>query len=522
MKACFWIVGLLFLTGCTGKTGTSASALRYLRLSLSQNPSTLDPALSQDSPTNEVMRQVFEGLVRWDTDNTLAPSLAESWAVSADGLTYRFRIKQGVKFHNGQELTARDVKWTWERNSDPTFNSPLARNYLGDIVGVADRIAGKSESISGVTVISDTELEIRLVAPRSYFLGKLTYPATFILPYNSTPKGKIIAKTDEMIGTGPFRANSFTQQSELKLTRNDAYHLGPPKVEGLNYRILKDASTRANLFRAGELDVLSLSQQDVDLFKGDSKLASLLRFETRPSINYIGMNGTVYKPFEDVRVRRAFVMAVDRDKIVSMLLKGVGKKADRILPSSVPLKSPGVSLPPFDPKGARQLLREAGYENLPAIELWTSDSNQDRRAIAEFLVTQLSTNLGVDAKVRLAENSIIIQKATKRELGFFYGNWFADYLDPENFLSVLLSDYGQNRTNYDNKEFSALCRQADSELDPKKRADLYSRAESLVLTDLPWIPLYFVQEVVAVQPRVQGLKGNGFGFLPHSTVVLNP
>lgn len=505
------------LLGC-GKGDFSERATKKgneLRLVYLSDPATFDPAFAQSVENNALMGLVYEGLVGWSEDNRIEPRLAESWTISKDGLTYTFKLRPGLKFSDGSPLTAADIKRTWERNADPANGSPLASGYLGDVVAGS---GGWHNGLKGVESLNASTLRVRIDKPRPSFLGKLTYAATFPLAPSAPAR---ITDPKQMIGTGPFVLESHEPNQRLKLKPNPNYFRGKPKLDGLTIRIVGDTTTRLALFKSGDLDVLSLSQQDIPGVKKDAKLAPNLTYLDRAAVVYIGMNGKVYPPFADSHVRRSFVMAVDRDFIVEKILYGVGRRADGILPPSIPQRSRLKPFPATSSAQAKELLREAGWAGkLPPIALWVNASDKDRKTIAEYICSQLKTNLGVEASVRLADNNTIIQKATKRELGFFYGSWYADYLDAENFLSVLLSSYGQNRTNYDNPRFTQLCRLGDVESDETKRLALYAEAEDLALKDCPWIPLYFPQEAVAIQPWVKGLKRNAFGFMPPSAVEI--
>lgn len=517
------LVGILIVAGC-GKgdfSARSAPKAEELRLVYLNAPATFDPSQSQDIYTNDLMALVYQGLVGWGEDNKIEPRLADRWDVSPDGLTYTFHLRD-AKFSDGRKVTAKDVKWTWERNASGAGGSPLVANYLGDVVGVKEVLAGKASEISGVTAVDDKTLTVVIDKPRPSFLGKLTYPATFVLPSGLLPLGQKILKPEQMVGAGPFVVESYTPDQSIKLAPNPHFFGGAIGLKGLTIRIVKDSSTRLNLFKSGEIDIVTLSQQDVGGMRADPKYGKQIQTVDRAATVYIGMNGKVYKPFSDPRVRRAFLMAVDRDFIADKILVGIGRKADGILPPAVPQRGGVKPRMPFDVAGAKALVKEAGWEGkLPPLDLWVNDANKDRKAIAEFVVTQLRDHLGVDAKLRLADATTIIQKATQKELGFFYGSWYADYLDAENFLSVLLSQYGQNRTNYDNPRFTELCRLADVEADPTRRAELYAEAEQLAITDCPWIPLYFPQEAVVTQPWVSGLQQNAFGLMPPIQAKVN-
>ena len=181
-----WIIPAFLILGCgRGFAPKSAASSRAFTTVYTSMPTSLDPADSQDVNTNDFLSQVFEGLTAWGEDNKLAPSLASSWEILDRGTRYRFHLRKGVKFSNGKLLTAQDVKWSWERSSDSKWGSPLALNYLGDIVGVKEKLAGRVQSISGLKVIDDLTLDVTIDQPRAYFLGKLSYPTTFVIAANS-------------------------------------------------------------------------------------------------------------------------------------------------------------------------------------------------------------------------------------------------------------------------------------------------------------------------------------------------
>lgn len=517
MRKILGLIGLVALAGCAKKDFRSQefeSTPDELVAALGINPATLDPAVSQDTITNDLMGHVFEGLVGWSAANQLVPKLAESWSVSDDGLTYTFLLRE-AKFHNGEDVTSYDVLASWERAARKDVASPVVENYLGDIVGMKELLAGKADHLAGVEIVKDLVFRVRLKQPRPSFLGKLTYPTAAVVPSGTGP----ILDVKSMVGTGPYRAVLYTPEAEVKLERNDAYYGEKPKVAKLTYRVVKDPSTRLTLFKTGRLDWAGLTQQDYMGMKGDANVL----IADRPATFYIGMNGTVYKPFADRRVRQAFNHAVDRARIVKDVLGDLGTPARGIVPDVVPQHLGPKPTLAYDPARARQLIRESGWEGkLPPLDLWVSDSLGDRRRSAELVVSMLRENLGVPIQMRLVEASVVIQKATKRELGFFFGSWYADYLDPENFLSVLLSSYGQNRTNWGNAEFDRLCREADSMPDGPDRQLLYFRAEGIALVDAPWIPLYHPSEAIAVRKGVQGLQTNAFGMMPPVNVSRTP
>lgn len=506
------LFGLVLLAGC-GKgqfTDSKKADVNVLRVALDAAPATLDPALSQDLATGDVMRQVFEGLVTLDKDSKVVPCLAESYSVSKDGLVYTFKLRPNVKFHDGRAVTAEDVVWTFSRNCDPKLKSPVAKNYLGDIAGFDAVLGGKTPDLSGVKAVDAATVEIRLTKPAPYFLGKLTYPVCSILPKGLIPRGQEINHAAQMIGTGPFHIEIFVPEQAARFVAWKDYWAGKPAIARLEMPIIKDSSTRLNKFRGGELDVAGIPAEEVKAFPGTEK-------HVRAAIIYIGLNPLGYEPFEDIAVREAFVQAINKEAIVEDILGGIGKVANSILPPGVMGHRPDLKRWSFDPAKAKARL---GTRKLPPVELILGGQATDRRKVADAIATQLRQNLGVEVSVRQMEMGAYLQKATGKKLGFFIGTWYADYLDPENFLSVTLASYGQNRVAYANPQFTELCRVADSEMDAAKRMTLYQAAEDLAVGEVAWIPLYFPVDAIATNPRVEGIDRNLLGALPYTSVTI--
>lgn len=531
MKPCLWAVVAAFSTfsliAC-GKGGFServqSGKENFFRYPLTAAPTTLDPHLVQDGPTIDLLQQVYEGLVGWGEDNRVAPILAESWEILDGGRRYRFKIRSGIRFTSGREVTAEDFKWSLNRALNPKLSSPVAMSYLSDIVGARDVVEGRAQSARGIEVVDEKTLDIVIDKPRPYFLGKLTYPTAYVVDRDRVSADAEITKIEDMVGTGPFLPESYVDRQLFVLVSNKNYHGGEPGIERIERPIILDPATVLNKYKGGELDIAPLQRQDIAAVQADPNLRSHLRFFDRAALWYVGLNGLVYEPFKDRRVRRAFAMAIDKDEIVRERLGGINPVANSILPPGVLGFRSDAQAIAFDVEEAKKLLAEAGYPDgagLPEFELVFREKQADIQLVAEAVAAQLQTNLGVRVRLRTMEWGAYLQKHDRKELGFFHMRWAADYLDPENFLSLLLASYGnQNLVGYSNPEFDALCAAADVELDQDKRLALYAKAEDLVLQDAPFIPIYFQRDAELVNPRVQGLRESLFGHLPHTRVRL--
>ncbi|MCX7800490.1 MAG: peptide ABC transporter substrate-binding protein [Fimbriimonadales bacterium] len=523
-----WLVALAALSmlaaGCgTGTKQAEPGGAKVFRYPIVTSPTTLDPGMVQDGDTIDLIQQVFEGLVCWGEDNQVKPNLAESWELSQDGRTYTFKLRKGVKFHNGRELTAEDVKFSFERHCDPAFKSPVAETYLSDIVGVKEKLRGQASEVTGVQVVGPHEVRITIDSPKPYFLGKLTYPTAFVVCREAVKEGQEIRSVAEMVGTGPFRAKEYLPDQLMVLEAFRDYHAGAPKVDRLERPVVKDAQTRLNMFRAGQIDLLVLERQDVEAVQRDPVLKSQLQFFDRPGIWYIGMAPKADPLFANRAFRRAIAMAIDRKQIVEQTLRGLVTPAESIVPPGVLGHRPKAAVLPFDVEAAKRELARSGVDPRKVkLELTFREQRPDIKLVAEDVAGQLKKNLGLEVTLRTMEWKAYLERHQRGEIGFFHMRWMADYLDPQNFLSTMLATYGpENTIGYANAEFDALCRKADVSLDERERLELYAKAEDIALQDAPWIPIYFQRDPELISPRVKGLRTSLFGHLPHYTVSVD-
>lgn len=526
------LIGLT-LAGC-GKGNFSEKASegksKTFRYPITSAITSLDPAKVQDGDTIDALQQVFEGLVKWDENSKVVPNIAEKWDISPDGKTYTFTLNKGVKFHNGREVTAADFKFTLEREADPTFGSETAPDYMSAIQGFDARWKKQAKEISGVKVVDDYHLAITTEKPCPFFLGLVTYPNYWVVCKEVLTPGKDITNVAQMIGTGPYKAESYAEKQLLVLAANRDYRGGAPKIEKIERPIILDPDTRLNKFKAGELDLTRIERQDISGLSSDPKFKDQIKYFERPALYYVGMNCKTYAPFQNRNVRRAFAMAVDAQKIVDTILSGdtADSKcpvAKSILPPSVLGFRTNAAYIPFNVTEAKKLLAAAGYpdgKGLPPLTMYHRDGQTDVQRVAEAVVTQLRQNLGIQCELRMVPWTQYLDMHNKHQLEFFHMRWSADYLDPQNFLSLLLSTTGsENRIDYSNPQYDALCAKGDTMVgNDTERLKLYAQAEDMVLQDAPFIPIYIEKDAELISPRVHGLRESVFGHLPHTTVSL--
>ncbi len=519
------------LTGCPkgggGAVGKQAGVLRY---PLTANPTTLDPALVQDGPTIDLLQQVYEGLVGWNEKSEVVPLVAAALPkISADGRVYTFTIRDGVAFTNGRAVTADDIKYSLTRSLSKEVASPVALNYLDDIVGAKELAAGQRTELTGVKVVDPKTLRITLVAPRAYFLGKLTYPTGYVVAKEAvekgekSPQGAFTIGDKNSVGTGPFTVQEYIPRSKVTLAANPTYWRGKPKLTRIERPVILDAKTARNLYDVGQLDYVTLEKGDYERDRSNAALKGEIKFWDRAATFYVGINQTNFAPFKDKRVRQAIAHAVNKDAIVESVLLGVNEKAEGVLPKGIPGFDPSFKGLAYDVAAAKKLLADAGFpdgKGLPAVTLSFREQQPDLRKAAEVLKEQLAA-VGITANLNEMEWGAYLKLNNDNKHDLFHMRWSADYIDPQNFLSLLLASYGpENHVGYKNPVYDALCREADASTDPVKRLALYRKAQAIVIDDAPWVPLYYQRDMELVKPWVSGIRDSLMGHLPHVTTEI--
>ena len=478
---------------------------RFVRLYV--DPPTLDPHLTTDATSAQVIVEIFGGLVTIDRNLDVVPDLAESWDISADGRVYTFRIRPDAVFHDGKPVTAEDVRWSLERVTDPLTEAPNVDQYLGDIVGVDAKLAGDVLEISGVRVINERTIEITIDASKSFFLAKMTYPTAFVLDrenIEANPKNWFRKPN----GTGPFKMTEYKVGETLILSRHDAYHLGSAKVAEVE--MILSGGTSMLMYENDEIDIAGVGLADLDrlLEPSHSLNAELTRAAPSFSVQYIGLNVNE-PPLDDVKVRQALNLAIDKREIATIVLGDQVVPAKGILPPGFPGFSESVSGYEFDPIKAKQLLLESKYgndlDNLPPITITTPGSFGANVSLdMEVVLAMWEKNLGITTEFQQTEFATFLKDLNKRRFQMFDIGWIADYPDPENFLDILFySDSSNNHTNYNNPEVDALLEKARVETDETLRFSIYNEVEQTILDDAPWIPLWYSGErYLLVKPNV--------------------
>ncbi|HEY8490521.1 MAG TPA: peptide ABC transporter substrate-binding protein, partial [Dehalococcoidia bacterium] len=403
------------------------------------DPQTLDPALAGDATSAEYIVHIFGGLVTLDQNLRVVPDLAEelptreNGGISEDGRTYTFRLRSDAVFHNSnRRVTADDVKYSLERAAREP-ESPTAYNYLGDIVGVVDVIQGRATEISGIRVLDERTIQITIDAPKPYFLEKLTYPTAFVVDrqqIESDPRGWLRRPN----GTGPYRLVEWDLGQKLVLEANDRYHLGAPQVRRVTYVLTGSFTT---MYEAGDLDMTGVPADFMERVQDpNDPLSREYVSGDELSVTYVAFN-VAQPPFDDPKVRQAFAMSIDKERIAEVVLHGALAPAKGILPPGMPGYSESFRGLPYDPERAKQLLSESRYAgNFPRVVLTVPGAGTAPAESVEAMVNQWNQTLGIQVEIQQVEQTTFFRDLHRRRFQMFVSGWIADYVDPESFLKI--------------------------------------------------------------------------------------
>lgn len=490
---------------------------------LEQEPLTLDPALVTDRYAVAIVQQVFDGLVQFDADLNVIPSLAKTWSASPDGLVWTFQLRQGVKFHHGREVTAEDFVYSLTRLVDPKTAAPRARLFE-HIQGAKQLITGESSRLEGLRAVDRYTLEITLSQPYTPFITMLGIAQPKVVPREEVERlGPEFGR--HPVGTGPFRFVNWIAGQEITLAAYENYFEGRPFLGRLQYRILGNAQNILTEFEHGRLEETELPAQD------RQRLIDHPRFQffRKPFLAtlFLWIN-THEGPLSHPKVRQAINYAIDREMINNTIRKKSVVQAHGILPLGMPGHNPDLQGYPYDVLRARQLLAEAGYpagKGFPPLEIWTSTAARTALLEHEEIKRNLE-HLGLAVELKTADSWKHFQTTIvgKRPGALYRYAWFADFPDPDNFLSVLFhSQSPNNYANYKNPEVDQLLEQAQRESNDVKRIQIYRRAEALIVADAPTVNLVYYTLERLFQPYVRGIALNALGepYIPMKKIWLD-
>jgi len=468
-----------------------------------ENPLENDPATARSYSGFDL---VFSGLVTYDPDMNLIPDLARDWDISDDGRVYTFHLQPNALFHNGRPVTADDVVYSWERAAAKATGSDTVMIYLGDVDGVKEMHVGAADHIRGLTVIDEHTLKVSLSQPVPYFLLKLTYPTTFIVDRENVERGGKWWLTPN--GTGPFRLTRQVAREYRQYERFESFYGDKPRIKSILHLLYQGTSLQ--LYENGRIDYAYVGGKNLTRFTDPLEpLSRQLKTTVRLCTGYFTMDTTM-PPFDDVKVRQAFAMAVDKEKYARQIGRESVLPAAGLYPPALPgfdREFKGLS---FNPEKARTLLRESRYGgvDMPPVTVSTSSYGNSVPEGISALAQMWEENLGINITIQNIDPDYYQDVLESDRHGQLISEgWCADYPDPENFADVLFhSGNDMNRSNYNNPALDRLLEEARVEPDAVKRMAMYSKAEKIIVNDAPAVFLTHSKAFVLVKPYLRGFE----------------
>jgi len=512
---------LLVLAQCLAPPATWAQGKGQLatpkyggsyRRPLVNNPSTLDPHLITDIYGHTVAQQMFDGLVQYDGSLSIVPAIAQSWKGSRDGLSWTFFLRKGVKFHNGREVTADDVVYSFTRILDPKTNSRAAELFLS-LKGAKDFVEGRTKTVHGLRALDRYTVQFELAEASAPFVASLAIGYAKIVPREAVEElGAGFGS--QPVGTGPFKFTRWKKGEEIVLEANLDYYAGRPFLDRLEYKVFPGAPWDKifDSFEDGGLDDTVIPAAQLEQVQDNRRY----QFVRRPILGtrFLGIN-TSQGPLANAMIRQALSHAIDRETLVRDIHKNRYKPAYGFLPPGTYGYDPQLRPFPYDPQRARALLAKAGYpggKGLPVLQLWSSvkppDIEREHEAIKKYLA-----DVGIQLELQYNTNwPSFSSQVYEGKLPIFRYGWQADVPDPDNFLYRLFhSQSGNNLTRYRNDRVDRLLDQARGEQTYLKRIQLYREAERLIMADAPVIPLNYMNYERLFQRYVQSVEISALG-----------
>jgi peptide/nickel transport system substrate-binding protein len=460
-----------------------------LKMGMQSDPSALDPQKQSLTAIWHVVEHIYSRLTKVQPDLSIAPELADSWEISQDGLTYTFKLHQGVKFHNGREVVANDVKYSYERLVDPATASTSAADLA---------------SMASVEAPDEYTVVLTLKAPDASILSNLAGASTIIIPKEVVDENGDLSQV--AVGSGPFVFKEYVPNTKVTLEKNpDYFEKGLPHLDGVDLLIASEDNSRTAALVQGTADFIEyVPPKDIELLQGDSSIA--LAGNSIQQIRMIGFN-LRRKPFDNLKVRQAINAAINRDDVIAAALQGHGTPAEVIFAQDywAALKH---DIAPPDVAKAKQLMAEAGYADgfKTSITTWAEYGSIKDAAV---VVQEQLKQIGIDAELNAVDtgtmNSLVYVADTRDFEMAVTGD--SGFVDPNSLvLNNFKSTEAGNFVGYNNPQVDTLIDQGIAETEQTKRAEIYQQIQQILLQDLPWVCLFIGQQYEAMKTYVKGYE----------------
>ncbi|HVJ63745.1 MAG TPA: peptide ABC transporter substrate-binding protein [Bdellovibrionota bacterium] len=510
-------LGVLVALGACSKSSKDAATIR---MRIPTDPPTIDWSLATDSVSKEVITPLQEGLLNQTTGTDIEPGLAESWTIDPTGKIYEFTLRQGAKWSDGAPVTAQQFVDSWERLLNPATASEYAY-FLFDVKGAEDYQSGKTKDFAtvGVKAVNERLLRVELKHAASYWIHVPSFWVTFPIRKDLIAKfGDQWTLPGNLVTTGPYMLKEWKRESRILLEKNPNFYgfeqikNAPAKVE---FRTVKEGAIAVTLFKNKEIDILRDPPPiQVPVLSKMPEFVSSTYFRGY----YIAFN-TKDPRVADVNVRRAIAMSIDRNEI-GKILAGVVTPSKTWIPSPMLGNDESLGID-YNPEKAKELWN--GLKNKPQnVEIWF-DSGERNKIIAENFQSQVKKVLGLDLVIQVQEWKVYLKTLSSATPSLWRLGWAADYPDPDNFMNIFTCSSGNNFTKFCSKDYDKWINEAAGEQNPKKRVELYTKAQKMLIEDeVAFIPLFTELALHMIAPRVKGFHVNPVGDFSFKRITLEP
>ncbi len=493
---------------------TAFSAVQELNVGFgSGDAKDLDPQLNTSNSEGHVIRNLFEGLVTKDPQTAApVPGLALSWKIAKDGKKITFNLNPKAKWSDGSALTAEDMVYSWRRLLDPKTAAENA-SFAFSILNAKNFNQGKEKDPTklGIKAVNAITFEVTLEKPVPYFIALVSHYNFYPVPKAAIEKhGAKWTRPENMISNGPFILKSWESNKVITIVKNPQYwEKEKVQLEKINFYVL-NAETEEKMFRTGKLhSVAEIPMEKIPYWEKEGKdtfKKSLLLG------NYFYWMNVHKAPLDNLLVRRALNLAIDREKITKFVTKGNQEPATGFVPPGCGGYKPVPVLPKdgSDIAKAKKYLAQAGFRDgkgFPKIQL-IYNTNNNIKKIAEATQAMWKENLNIDVELVNMEWKVLLDTMSQHDFSIIRTSWTADYNDPTTFLNLFLSQSENNHGGWKNPEFDKWMSESEVEMSPHKRMELLKRAEAVLLSEVPIIPIYYFTRFTLRSPKVVGWYDN--------------
>ncbi|MCF7752980.1 peptide ABC transporter substrate-binding protein [Paenibacillus xylanexedens] len=533
----------------TGNTDTGSASEgnglakdQILKINLSAEPPTLDPAQAKDSQTNTVLKFLYEGLVRIDADGKEQAGVAKDWTISEDGLKYVFNLNPDAKWSNGDAITAEDFVRSWERALKPETASPYAYQ-LYYIKGAEGYNLSKDETYKGTKVTDFSQvgvkatdehtLEVTLENPTPYFLGLTAFYTYYPVHASADTNDKFFTDYKNMIVNGPFVMDQYAKGQKIVVKKNDGYHAAADiKLAQIDMSLTNSSASELQAYKSGQLDYTGAPNGEIP-----SDQIPSVKAELPDEFKATGIASTYYyqfnvneAPFNNVKIRKAFAMAIQRQLIVDKVTQGGQIPAFGFVPPGIRGENGEFRDEHKDDyftenvEEAKALLaegmKEEGYTTLPAVTLIYNTSDGHAK-IALAVADMWKQNLGVDVKTENQEWGVFLENRQNQNFQVARAGWSADYNDPYNFLEMWTTGNTNNDSKFSNEQYDKDVKETVKSADPAARMAAFADAEKILIQDeMGVMPIYYYTNVSLTKPYLKGVQLDFSGAIDYTRAYL--